>query len=159
MAVCIHIVVPIPLLYNQFFRISRVRFFVWSKAWLLLAQLHLRWLDSTRRNWTLFFWLREMSHNIFCTTGYSIFKRSISSTFWWILPEFAESAGKVDFKRARSCDEGFDRNVPVSQRAEHTLSGHKGPVLCFSMYGDKQLFSGSADCTIKVFVYPHLIFP
>ena len=56
-----------------------------------------------------------------------------------------------DFKRASSYADPFGVPAPVTNLEEHTLSGHRGPVLCFARLGEKLLFSGSTDCNIKVF--------
>jgi hypothetical protein len=44
---------------------------------------------------------------------------------------------------------GLEHPVGTSSQQEHSLTGHTGAVLCFTMLDDKLLFSGSADCTIK----------
>lgn len=72
---------------------------------------------------------------------------------------FADAVEKVEFKRVRSCADPFDVPVPFTNRTEHTLSGHQGPVLCFATLGDTLLFSGSADCTIKVHKSPQHTLP
>lgn len=33
---------------------------------------------------------------------------------------------------------------------QHSLTGHRGAVLCFALWQDRLLFSSSADCSIKV---------
>ena len=35
---------------------------------------------------------------------------------------------------------------------EHLLTGHQGAVVCLAMFEDRLLFSGSTDCTIKVYL-------
>ncbi|KAL3135302.1 hypothetical protein ABBQ32_007500 [Trebouxia sp. C0010 RCD-2024] len=43
-----------------------------------------------------------------------------------------------------------DSSAALATSEEHLLTGHSGAVVCLALYEDYLLFSGSTDCTIKV---------
>ena len=62
------------------------------------------------------------------------------------------SAGnKADVSMGRAGSVSLaDQAVSTTNQEEHILTGHTAGVLCFAMFEDRLLFSGSVDCTIKV---------
>lgn len=64
-----------------------------------------------------------------------------------------QSVGSLVELEESSCTAGSTGEEWGAGRAayeEHLLTGHSGAVVCLAMYGDRLLFSGSTDCTIKV---------
>ncbi|DBB02245.1 TPA: hypothetical protein ACH3X3_011267 [Trebouxia sp. C0006] len=65
----------------------------------------------------------------------------------------AQSVGNLAELEESSCTAvsgGDEGGVGKGVCEEHLLTGHMGAVVCLAMYEDRLLFSGSTDCTIKV---------